>query len=45
MRKTFSLPEIYNEKLEKEKKATGQTFSDIIRRALDYYFERKEAPR
>ena len=42
MQKTISLPEIYNEKLEKEKKDTGQTFSEIIRRALDYYFERKE---
>ena len=41
MQKTISLPEIYNEKLEKEKKDTGQTFSEIIRRALDYYFERK----
>jgi metal-responsive CopG/Arc/MetJ family transcriptional regulator len=42
MRQTISLPELYREKLDKEREATGQTMSDIIRRALDYYFERKE---
>ena len=42
MQRTISIPETYEEKLQKEKKETGQTISDIIRRALDYYFERKE---
>jgi len=41
MQKTISIPENYNEKLEREKKETGQTMSEIVRRALDYYFERK----
>lgn len=44
MKRTISLPENYTEKLEKEKKETGQTMSEVIRRALDYYFERKERP-
>jgi hypothetical protein len=42
MNQTVSLPNIYTEKLKKEKAATGQTMSEIIRRALDLYFERKE---
>lgn len=41
MKRTISLPENYIEKLEKEKKETGQNVSEIIRRALDYYFDRK----
>lgn len=42
MNQTISLPNNYTEKLKKEKKATGQTMSEIIRRALDLYFEKKE---
>ena len=42
MNQTISLPKNYTEKLKDEKKATGQTISEIIRRALDFYFERKE---
>ena len=41
MKRTISIPETYEEKLKKEKQETGQTISDIIRRALDYYFERQ----
>jgi len=42
MRQTISLPKNYTDKLKSEKKATGQTMSDIIRRALDSYFREKE---
>jgi len=42
MNQTISLPIPYTDKLKKEKKETGQTMSEIIRRALDLYFERKE---
>lgn len=39
MKQTISLPKNYTEKLKKEKAATGQTMSEIIRRALDLYFK------
>lgn len=42
MNQTISLPLPYTEKLKKEKKSTGQTMSEIIRRALDLYFKEKE---
>ena len=42
MRQTISIPKNYTDKLKDEKKSTGQTMSEIIRRALDLYFERKE---
>lgn len=42
MNQTISLPSNYTVKLKTEKKATGQTMSEIIRRALDLYFEKKE---
>jgi predicted DNA-binding protein len=42
MNQTVSLPDNYTKKLKAEKKATGQTISEIVRRALDFYFERKE---
>lgn len=42
MNQTISLPTTYTDKLKKEKKETGQTMSEIVRRALDLYFERKE---
>jgi predicted DNA-binding protein len=42
MNQTVSLPNNYTEKLKAEKKSTGQTMSEIIRRALDFYFERKD---
>lgn len=41
MNQTISLPNTYTEKLKKEKADTGQTMSEIIRRALDLYFSRK----
>jgi len=43
MNQTISLPTTYTDKLKKEKKETGQTMSEIVRRALDLYFERKES--
>lgn len=42
MNQTVSLPAAYTAKLKKEKAATGQTMSEIIRRALDLYFDNKE---
>lgn len=42
MNQTISLPNNYTEKLKKEKKETGQTMSEIIRRALDLYFKERE---
>jgi len=36
---TIVMPPIYLEKLKKEKINTGQAMSEVIRRALDYYFE------
>ena len=42
MNQTISLPNNYTEKLKTEKKATGQTMSEIVRRALDLYFKEKE---
>jgi predicted CopG family antitoxin len=39
MKKTISLPVGYTEKLKKEKMSTGQSMSEIIRRALDLYFK------
>ena len=42
MNQTISLPKNYTEKLKQEKASTGQTMSEIIRRALDLYFEKRE---
>ena len=42
MNQTISLPNNYTEKLKKEKHDTGQTMSEIIRRAIDLYFKEKE---
>lgn len=42
MNQTISLPNNYTDKLKAEKKSTGQTMSEIIRRALDLYFKEKE---
>jgi len=42
MKQVISLPENYVEKLKKEKSETGQAMSEIIRRALDLYFEREK---
>lgn len=42
MNQNISLPKNYTDKLKQEKKVTGQTMSEIIRRALDLYFDRKE---
>ena len=39
MNQTASLPKQYVEKLKEEKQSTGQTISEIIRRALDLYFK------
>ena len=39
MKKTISLPPEYNEMLEREKKRTGAPMSEIVRRALRYYFK------
>jgi len=40
--KTINLPPVYIEKLKREKIKTGQAMSEVIRRALDYYFENKK---
>lgn len=42
MNQTISLPRNYVDKLGKEKTVTGQSKSEIIRRALDLYFKEKE---
>lgn len=42
MNQTISLPNNYTAKLKAEKNSTGQTMSEIIRRALDLYFKEKE---
>lgn len=42
MRQTISIPENYVKKLKGEKKETGRTMSEVIRRALDMYFDKKE---
>jgi len=42
MNQTISLPKNYTDKLKKEKKETGQTMSEIIRRAIDLYFKEKD---
>lgn len=41
MQKTISLPDRYCKMLETEKERTGQSMSEIIRRALDLYFSNK----
>lgn len=44
MNRTISIPKQCDDKLVKEKKETGLTISEIIRRALDNYFhERSKA--
>jgi predicted DNA binding CopG/RHH family protein len=37
---TLSMPKQFIEKLKTEAAETGMTYSEIVRRALDYYFER-----
>jgi predicted DNA-binding protein len=41
MNLTLSMPKQYLDKLRLEAKATGMTYSEIVRRALDHYLERK----
>lgn len=41
MNKTISLPPSYIERLANEKKKTGLSASETIRRALDLYFQVK----
>ena len=38
-RLNISITKTQSEKLEKKRKVTGMSKSEIVRRALDYYFE------
>lgn len=40
MKRTFSLPTIYIDRLQAEKEATGQNLSEILRRAIDAYLDK-----
>jgi len=40
MNVTLSMPKQFVEKLKEDAKETGMTYSEIVRRALDYYWER-----
>lgn len=42
MKQTINLPPVYTKQLRDEKKATGLNMSEIIRRGLDLYFNRKK---
>jgi predicted DNA binding CopG/RHH family protein len=41
MNLTLSMPKQFTEKLKKESEATGMSYSEIVRRALDQYFAGK----
>jgi metal-responsive CopG/Arc/MetJ family transcriptional regulator len=42
MNLTLSMPKQYVDKLKEESKKTGMSYSEIVRRAIDYYLERKQ---
>jgi len=42
MKRTFSIPTLYIERLLAEKEATGLNLSEILRRAIDVYFKKNE---